>query len=98
MPRSRLGATVVSGVDAPPVLESAEHVLDFVALSIEDGVVGDGGFPIGFGGDAGGDFVLGERFAEPIGVVALVGQKLPSPGHRGQHQRRALEIAHLTFA
>ena len=59
-----MGATVVSGVDASPVLEPAEHVLDFMALSIEDGVVGDGGFPIGFGGDAGGDFALGERLAE----------------------------------
>ena len=58
----------------------------------------DRGFPIGFGGDAGGDFALCERFAKPIGVVALVGQKLLGPGDRGQHERGALEIAHLTFA
>ena len=43
-----MGATVVSGVDAPPVLEAAEHVLDFVALFVEDGVVGDRGFAVGF--------------------------------------------------
>jgi hypothetical protein len=30
-----MGAAIVAGVDAPPVLELAEHVLDFVALSIE---------------------------------------------------------------
>ena len=41
-------ATVVSGVDAPPVLEFAEHVLDSVALFVEDGVVGDRGFAVGF--------------------------------------------------
>ena len=45
-----MGATVVSGVDAPPVLEAAEHGLDFVALFVEDGVVGDRGFPVDFEG------------------------------------------------
>jgi len=35
---------------------------------------------------------------EPIGVVALVGEKLFGPGKRGQHQRRALVIAHLPLA
>jgi hypothetical protein len=40
-----VGATVVSGVDASPVLEPAEHVRDFMALSIEDGVVGIVAFP-----------------------------------------------------
>ena len=43
-----MGATVVSGVDAPPVFEPAEHVLDFVALSVEDGVIGDRDLAVGF--------------------------------------------------
>jgi hypothetical protein len=43
-----MGATVVSGMDASPVLEPAEHVFDFVTLPIEDGVVGDLNFAIGF--------------------------------------------------
>ena len=30
-----VGASVVAGVDAPPVLEPAEHVLDLVPLAIE---------------------------------------------------------------
>ena len=42
-----VGASVVAGVDAAPVLEPAEHVLDFVALAIEGGVVGDRDFPVG---------------------------------------------------
>ena len=33
-----MGATVVSGVDAPPVFEAPEHVFDSVALFVEDGV------------------------------------------------------------
>jgi hypothetical protein len=35
-----MGAAVVSGVDAPPILEPSEHCLDLVALLIEDGVMG----------------------------------------------------------
>ena len=48
-----MGATVVSGVDAPPVFGAPEHVFDRVALFIEDGVMRDGDLPIGFRGDAG---------------------------------------------
>lgn len=34
-------ASVVAGMDAAPVLESAEHVLDLVALAVEGAVVRD---------------------------------------------------------
>ena len=36
--------------------------------------------------------------AEPIRVVALVGEKLLGLGQGGQHQRRALVVAHLALA
>ena len=36
-------------------------------------------FSIGLGGDAGGDFALCESLAEPVGVVALVGEEFPRP-------------------
>ena len=36
-----MSASVVSNVDAPPVLEIAEHVLDPMALAVEAGVVRD---------------------------------------------------------
>ena len=45
-----MGATVVSGVDAPPVFEAPEHVFDLMALFVEDGVMRDRGFAVGFGG------------------------------------------------
>ena len=48
--------------------------------------------------NAGGDFAVRERLTEPIGVIALVGEKLLGSRHGGQHQRRALEVAHLAFA
>jgi hypothetical protein len=80
-----MGAAVVSGVDAAPIFEPSEHVFGFVALLIEDGVVGDRDLSIGFRGDADGDAALGEGGAELIGVVALVGEKLLGLGHGGQH-------------
>ena len=41
-----MDATVVS--EASPALEPAEHVLNSVALFVEDGVVGDRAFAVGF--------------------------------------------------
>ena len=71
-----MGATVVSGVDASPVFEAPEHVFDLMALFVEQGVMGDRGFPVGFRRNAGEDATLGEGGAEPVGVVTLVGQEL----------------------
>jgi hypothetical protein len=45
-----VGATVVSGVDASPVLDPPEHVFDPVALLIESGVVGIGALRLDFEG------------------------------------------------
>ena len=42
-----MGATVVAGVDAPPVFESPEHVLDLVALAVKLAVMGDRGLAVG---------------------------------------------------
>jgi hypothetical protein len=41
-----VGTSVIAGVDASPVFEPSEHDLDFVALSIENGVVRDVGFAV----------------------------------------------------
>jgi hypothetical protein len=45
-----VGASVVTGVDAAPVPEFAEHVLDPVALAIEHSVVGIGILRLTFDG------------------------------------------------
>ena len=39
-------ASVVAGVDAPPVLQPTEHVLDLVALAVEGAVVSDLYLPV----------------------------------------------------
>ena len=69
-----MGAAVIAGVDAAPVLEPAEHVLDLVATAVEDGVVWDRHVWVGFGRD-GGDAAIGQRSAEPVGVAAFVTER-----------------------
>ena len=41
-------AAIIAGVDASPVLEPAEHIFDFVALTVEDAVVRDRHLAVGF--------------------------------------------------
>jgi hypothetical protein len=36
-----VGASIVAGVNSPPIHEPAEHVLDFVALSVKHAVMAD---------------------------------------------------------
>lgn len=61
-------AAIVTGVNTPPVLESAEHGLDLVALALERGI---GAFRFSLGG-AGGDGALREYLAESVGIMATV--------------------------
>ncbi len=42
-----VGAAVIAGMDAAPVLELAEHILDLMTLPIKDPVVRDGHFAVG---------------------------------------------------
>ena len=41
-----VGTSVIAGVDAPPVFQASEHDFDFMALSIEKGVMGDVDFAV----------------------------------------------------
>jgi hypothetical protein len=90
-------AAVVAGMDAPPVLEASEHVLDLVALAIEGFVVGDRDLAVGFGWDARGDALGDQGLTEPVGVVTPIAEHGPGLGQGVQHQSRALVVAHLAF-
>jgi hypothetical protein len=68
-------ASVVAGVDAPPVLELAEHVLDLVALAVERSVVGICTLRLAFDGMQGAMPRSVRACAEPVGVVALVAEQ-----------------------
>ena len=91
-------ATVIAGMDAAPVLEFAEHVLDPMTLAIEGRVVRDRDFTVGLRRDAGDDATLGQGVTEPVGIIAPVGEQCPGLGEGIDHQRRPFVVAHLPFA
>ena len=68
-------ASVVAGVDTPPVFEAAEHDLDLVALAVKRGVMRDGDLAVGLGRYAGGDAALGQGVSEAVAVIAFVGDQ-----------------------
>lgn len=76
-------AAVVAGGDPAPVLEAADHVLDAVSLAMQAFVVGELSFAASRRGDPGGDAALQQRGAEPVAVVAAVGDQLLGWRQRG---------------
>ena len=91
-------ASVTAGVDAPPIFELSKHVLDFMALPRRGGGHVASDFAVGFLGNARLNSTVSKGGAEPICVISLVAQKLPSFWNCGQHQCRPFEIARLPFA
>jgi hypothetical protein len=65
-----MGAAIIAGVDAAPVPESAEHVLDLApAAVVQHGVVRDWCLPVSLGRDAGGDPSVGQAGTKPVCVI-----------------------------
>ena len=90
-----MSAAVVAGVNAPPIFQLAEHVLDLVALAVERPVMGYLDFPVSFKWDAGFIISICKGFSEPVGVVALVRQERLRRRQRRQQGRRSGVIADL---
>lgn len=65
---------VVSGSNAPPVLELVEQPLDEVAPTVLFPVMWCWVAPVAFGGDHGLDFGCSQFLPDGVGIVALVGQ------------------------
>ena len=70
-----MGASIVSGGDAAPVFELREQVLNFVAGAIEGFVVGERLLLAFDRRDARLDSFGPQRGAEPVGIVAAVGDQ-----------------------
>ena len=92
-----VGASVIAGVDASPVLEAGEHILDAMALPVERSVVGYMDPAIDLGRDAGGDASFGESIAEPVGVIAPVGEHGVGGWQGIDQQGSAFEVAGLSL-
>ena len=92
-----MGATVVTSGDAAPVLKLGEHVLDLVTLPVENFIVSDGFLAAPSWRNAGLDTPVNKRLAEPVAVVAPVGDERFGLRQGIEDQPRALVIAHLAF-
>jgi hypothetical protein len=80
------GQLVVSGCDASPILEAAEHALDEVAPAIGRFVEWVGPLARGCGRDHRLDTSLLQPSAEGISVVGAVGEEAPWGGNRSQQR------------
>jgi hypothetical protein len=67
-----VGAAVISGVNATPVLEFSEHVFDFVALSVQHRIMRNRDLSVGPRRNAGGDLAIGKGVSKPVSVIPLV--------------------------
>ena len=93
-----MGAAVIPCMDASPVLEFSEHVLNLVALTIEPCIMRDGYLAVDFRGNAGSDAALSQSGSKPVSVVAPVRQQRLGLRKGLDHQRCALIVTHLSFA
>jgi hypothetical protein len=67
--------SVVACGDAPPVFELGEHVLDLMALTIEDFIIVEWLLAAFGWGDAWQGALLGQSLAEPVAVVTAVAEQ-----------------------
>lgn len=92
-----MGASVVAGCDASPVLELGEQVLDLVALAIERPIVVVWDFAASARGDARFDASCSEFGSEPCTVVAAIGDEMGGWRKGVEHETGTLVVAHLAF-
>ena len=93
-----MGASIISGVDASPVFETGEHVLDAMALTIECAIVRDRRLAVDFRRNARGDAACCERASEPIGIIASVSEHGFGRWQSVDEHGSALVVADLPFA
>lgn len=96
--QEQLGAAVITGSDAAPILEAREHVFNAVALAVEGGIVRDDLLAAPARGDAGGDAPIGQSPAEPIGVIASVRYQRLGLRQQGQERLGTKEITPMASA
>ncbi len=79
--------------DATEVFEASEHAFDKIALAVGGGIVGNDGFSSRAAGDDGLSALFGDRGAQPICVIGLVGKQPGEGPDRRDQSRRNRDIA-----
>ena len=92
-----MGVSVVSGRDAAPILQSAEHVLDAVALALQHAIVGQRLLARPGGRDAGRDAASFQRAPAPGAVVAATADQFPRGRQDRQQQSGAVMVTALAL-
>src|SRR5690606_16508734 len=90
-----LWTAVVSGGDAPPILQPPEHDLDVVAAFVAPLVVFHRLLARLSAWDADLYPLVFQRFSEPIGIIAPVSKQPPCLRQAAQQRRRAGVITDL---
>ena len=87
--------SVVSGCDAPEVLDLVEAAFDAVSVFVDFGVMADEALSRRIAGDDGFSPDVGDTVANGIGVVGRVGQHMagPEPLHQRQGSRRVAGLS-----
>ncbi len=92
-----MGTSVISHGNPAPVLESAKHVLDFMALFVKFLVVCYWFFPVFPGRNTGGNSLFKQFVAKPVGVIASVSKEFFGLGHIIKQCSSPFVIACLAF-
>ena len=71
-----MSAAVVSGGYAPPILQPAKHVFDFMPLFIQGFVIRYLAFSVFLGRDAGRNALFQQPVPEPIRVITTIREKM----------------------
>lgn len=90
-----MGAAIVAGSDAPPVLEPAEHHLDAVATPVAAPVMPDGPVAQLPPWDAGLGSPVQQGLAEPVGVISSVRDQPVGPWQSVEQGERTRVVADL---
>lgn len=89
------GELVISGCDAPEILEPAEHAFDPVAELVGLSVKG----VVPFAGRVVGDYRFGaagdEEGSEAVAIITAIGEQAPGRGQRADEMKSDADFAEL---
>jgi hypothetical protein len=90
-----MGASVIASGDASPVLKFGEHILDFMALTVERFVIVQRLLAIFSAWYARRRALLDQSVAEPVAVVTAIGDQGGCSRQARQQRLSALVVADL---
>ena len=72
-----MGTTIITRGNPAPIFESTKHDFYLMPLFIQLPVIGHRSFPTASAWNTRRDSLIGQGFAEPVGIIASIRQKFP---------------------